>query len=352
MQSFNPARLIQSALMPVRPTVWTRVAGWLPTLSALALAVAAGGTDLRAAEVKTIKFGMTPKSFVESAQIIALQQGIFERNGLKVELVELAGDIIILRALVAGDLDIATIGSTVVLNAVEKGATIKAFVTPAPEQPHALVALKEIKTWKDLPGKVFAVSELGAISHTFPRIVLTNQGVNPDRINWLPVGGSGPRQRSLVAGKAESTLLHMERALQLTTAEPRFHIVGAMSEHLKGIPLVWHATRANWMTSNQDTIQRFTKSILEAVRFGVDNKPAMLKLGRELIGDDPKAVEAAYDLYRNSGVWGLNGGIDKRDFDATVKLAIDTKELRAPLDYDKVMEPKFVEAALKELGRR
>ena len=58
------------------------------------------GIAATAADLKTVRFGMTPKSFVESAPIIANQQGIFEKNGLKVELLELAGDVAILRAVV------------------------------------------------------------------------------------------------------------------------------------------------------------------------------------------------------------------------------------------------------------
>lgn len=318
--------------------------------AAIATTALAGGAS--AAELKTIRFGMTPKSFVESAQVIGAQKGFFERNGLKVDLVELTGDVIILRALVSGDLDIATIGSLVVINGIEKGAQIRAFVTPVPEQPHLLVALKEIKTWKELSGRTFAVSQLGAISHTFPRIILTGLGADPDKVNWLGIGGTGARQKALIAGKVEASLLHIERALQLVNSDPRFHAIGSTADYLKGVPLVWHAARTDWIAANKDTVQRFTKAILESVRYAYDNKPAMLKLGEELIGKDPVSVEQAYDTYRNTGVWGLNGGVDRAGFETTVNVGIQAGEIKQKVPYEKVIDPTFVEAALKELGRR
>jgi NitT/TauT family transport system substrate-binding protein len=303
------------------------------------------------AQLTPIRFGMTPKSFVESAQIVGVEQGIFRKNGLDVKLVELKGDVIILRALLSGDLEVATVGSYVVINAVQKGADIRAFVTPVPEQPHSLVANKSVKDWKDLVGKNFAVSEPGAISQTFPKVILTQLGVDPDKVNWLAIGGNSARQKALVAGQVDATLLHKERAIQVAQSDARFHVVGSTSDYLKGVPLVWHAARTDWLKKNHDVAVRYTKSIIESVRFAVHNRDAMLKLGEELIGKDPKAVAAAYDAYRTSGVWGVNGGLDRKGFDTTVKLGLQTGEMKSPIAFDKVVDTQFVDAALKDLGR-
>ena len=305
-----------------------------------------------AQELKTIRFGMTPKSFVESAQIIAVQQGIFEKNGLKVELVELSGDVLILRALLAGDLDVATVGSYVVINAAQKGAQVRAFVTPVPEQPHMLVATKAVGKWTDLVGKNFAVSEPGAISYTFPRVILSQMGVNPDRVNWLALGGNSARQKALLTGVVDATLIHKERAFQVARSDSRFHVIGSTGDYLKGVPLVWHTAKTDWLSANPDVARRYTKSIIEAVRFAMDNKSAMLKLGEELIGKDPVSVDEAYEAYRTSKVWGVNGGLDKEGFEFTIKLGMETKELREPIAFDKVVDTRFVDAALQELGRR
>ncbi len=309
--------------------------------------------SVASAQLTPIRFGMTPKSFVESAQIVAQQQGIFRKNGLDVKLVELKGDVLILRALLAGDLDVATVGSYVVINAVQKGADVRAFVTPVPEQPHMLVATTSIKDWKDLVGKNFAVSEPGAISQTFPKVILTQLGVDPDKVNWLAIGGNSARQKALVAGQVDATLLHKERAIQVAQSNPqRFHVVGSTSDYLKGVPLVWHTARTEWLQKNHDVALRWTKSIIEAVRFAVHNRDAMMKLGEELIGNDPKAVAAAYDAYRTSGVWGVNGGLDRKGFEATVKLGLETGQMKSPIAFDKVVDTEFVDAALKDLGRQ
>lgn len=309
-----------------------------------------GGVAASAADLDQIKLGMTPKSFVESAQIVAQSAGFFERNGLKVELVELRGDVLILQALISGDIQIGSIGSYAIFNAIQKGARVRAFLATVPEQPHMLVASRDVKSWADLVGKNFAISEPGAISQTFPRVILSRLGVDPDKVNWVAVGGNAPRQRALTTGTVQATLLHMERALQVVRSDNRFHTLGTTAEHLPGVPLVMNTAQTKWLEANKAVATRYTKAIIEATRFIMENKPAMLKLGKDLIGDDPGSVEAAYDAYRKSGVWGVDGGLDRKGFDFTIKLGIETGEMRRPISYDDVVDARFVAAVLTEIG--
>lgn len=342
MRSFKIAALTRSA---------TRQA---LSIAGLAASVVVSGalTETYAADMTKIRLGMTPKSFVESAQVIAEQQGIFKKNGLEVELVELRGDVLILRSLISGEVDIASVGSFAVFNAMQKGADIRAIVTPVPEQPHMLVAVKSIKGWKDLPGHSFAISQPGAISQTFPRAIMSRLGVDPDKVNYVAIGGNSARQKALLGGTVDATLLHKERALQVVKNSDRFHIIGSTAEYLKGVPLVLHVARTDWLKENRDAAIRYTTSIIEAVRFAYDNKPAMIELGKQLIGKDPEAVEAAYDAYRSSGVWGLNGGLNKKGFETTIQLGLDTGELEKGIAYESVVDMSYVKAALNELGRR
>jgi NitT/TauT family transport system substrate-binding protein len=322
---------------------------WLAAAAVLVGALAA--TPAALAQSVSLKLATTPPSFVESVHILAQQEGFFERNGLKVEVVQLRGDIIMLRALIAGEVQIASVGSYAIFNAVQKGAELRAFVAPVPQQPHALVAPKSITGWKDLPGKNFAISEPGAISQTFPRVIMAGLGINPDQVNYLAIGGNAARQKAVQTGTVDATLIHRERAIQMVRADPKFHVVANLVDHLPGVPLVLHTATRKWLDDNPDAARRYAKAMIEATRFALANKPAMAKLGQSLIGGDIADVEAAYDDYVKAGMWGANGELAKKDYDFTVKLGIDTGEMKEALAFDKVVDMRFVEAALKELGR-
>lgn len=320
-------------------------------LAAAIVAAALAMTHGALAQTAKLKLATTPPSFVESVHILAQQEGIFARNGLEVEVVQLRGDILMLRALIAGEVQIASVGSYAIFNAVQKGAELRAFVAPVPQQPHALVAAKSIAGWKDLPGKSFAISEPGAISQTFPRVIMAGLGINPDQVSYLAIGGNAARQKAVQAGTVDATLIHRERAIQMVRADPKFHIVANLVDHLPGVPLVLHTATRKWLDDNPDVARRYAKAMIEAARLALVEKAKMAKLGQSLIGGDMADVEAAYDDYAKGGVWGVNGELTKKDYDFTVKLGIDSGEMKEALAYDKAIDMRFVEAALKELGR-
>ena len=350
MSSLNQSESVRTA-----PRFWSRIG--VSNVQLLGLAAALAGTLLLAAApshaADKIKLGMVPNTYVEAAQHIAKENGFFSKNGLDVEFITLKGDILCLRALIGKEVDFASIGSFALINAVQKGAEVKAIISTVPEQPHILVAKKEIGGWKDLPGHTFAISQPGAISQTFPRAIMKQLNIDPDKVTYLAIGGNGARQTALLAGKVDATLLHKERAVAVVTSSDKFHLIGSTSDYLKGVPLVYHTARTEWLAKNGDVAKRYVKALIEATRFMVENKDVMVKYGERVIKKASKELIAkSFEEYKKSGVWGLNGGLNKAGFDFTIKLGVETKELKAPIEFEKVVDTNYVDAVLKDLGQK
>jgi hypothetical protein len=83
----------------------------------------------------------------------------------------------------------------------------------------------------------------------------------------------------------------------------------------------------------------------------VRNKAIMVKYGLTVIKADRKIIEDSFEVYKKSGIWGLNGGLNKKGFDLTIKLGVDTGELKKPITYKEVVSTKYVDGFLKEFGR-
>ena len=322
------------------------------SIFAVAIVVGSQISDSPAHALDKVKLGMVPSSYVEAAQQIAKQNGFFEKHGLDVEFVLLKGDILNLRALIGTEVDFASIGSFALINAIQKGANLRAVISTVPEQPHMLVTLKSIKSWKELPGHTFAISQPGAISQTFPRAIMTQLGVDPDTVQYLAIGGNGARQKALLGGKVDATLIHKERAVMVVKSSDKHHVIGSTAQYLKGVPLVYHAARKDWLDKNSDVAQRYVRALIEAARFMVDHKDVMVKYGQSVIKADKKIIAASFEEYKKSGVWGLNGGLSKTGLDFTIKLGVETGELASTIAFDAIVEPRFVDTVLKESGRK
>jgi len=85
--------------------------------------------DPAGAQAVKVKLGssLSPPALHVLAPYVALERGLFKKQGLDVEIVEIAGDPNHTKALLAGELDAAVIiGGTAVMVSASKGAKIRA----------------------------------------------------------------------------------------------------------------------------------------------------------------------------------------------------------------------------------
>src|SRR5207253_3744280 len=139
---------------------------------------------------------------------VALERGLFKKQGLDVEIVEIAGDPNHTKALLAGELDAAVIiGGTAVMVSASKGAKIRAWLVPNPISPFHIVAWREsATTLQGLVATGVGVSGIAGYSSLVPRIVLERAGVDPDKVKYVSVGSPADRFSSVVAGTLDGTL--------------------------------------------------------------------------------------------------------------------------------------------------
>jgi len=87
--------------------------------------------DPAGAQAVKVKMGssLSPPALHVLAPYVALERGLFKKQGLDVEIVEIAGDPNHTKALLSGDLDAAVIiGGTAVMVSASKGAKIRAWL--------------------------------------------------------------------------------------------------------------------------------------------------------------------------------------------------------------------------------
>ncbi len=139
---------------------------------------------------------------------IAKDAGLFNEEGLDVEMPYISSGTTITQALLGGDLHAGTnIGAPPVVSSVAQGAALTMVAVTGNRLDYILVSRRPIKDPGDLAGKRFAVSALGASSEIVTRIALEKLGVNPDSVTMLAVGGSPLRVSALAKGYVDATML-------------------------------------------------------------------------------------------------------------------------------------------------
>src|SRR2546426_2500246 len=325
-------------------------AAWI-ALGLFGLMIPAVG-DAQAAKIK-LGSSLSPPSLDSITPYVAIEKGIFKKYGFDVEVVEFRGDATHVKALLSGDIDLSiNMGATEGIVSASKKAPVPLWVVTNPITPYHFVARKEAgTTLQALVGKNVAVSGLGAISYHIPRIVLERSGVDPEKLKYVAVGSPADRFKALVAGKVDATVVTNTEAAKLASYPDIVDLVD-VPKVVPEIPYEFGMVREDYLQKNADTLYKLTKAIIESNRWIAANKAGTIEVAKKILPEEnPEVLSKAFDM-ADPRLWGVNGDISEASYKFTVEFLKKVGYLETPLPYDKFFDRRFVDRALKELGRK
>jgi len=307
------------------------------------------------AEAQKIKLGssLSPPSLDSISPYVAIEKGFFKKYGLDVEVTEFRGDAVHVKALLSGDINLSiNMGATEGIVSASKKAPIRLWVVANPITPYHFVARKEAgTTLQALVGKNIAVSGIGAISYHIPRMVLERSGIDPEKMKYVAVGSPADRFKALVAGKVDATVVTNSEAAKLAKYPEIIALVN-VPKLIPEIPYEFGMAREDYLQKNADTVQKLTKAIMEANRWIAANKAGTVEVAKKILPEESADVLGkAYDL-ADPRIWGVNGDISEASYNFTAEFLKKVGYLETPVPYKQFFDRRFVDQALKELGRK
>jgi ABC-type nitrate/sulfonate/bicarbonate transport system substrate-binding protein len=158
-------------------------------------------------KLRPVTIALTGKSVATVAFEMSVKRGHFKQEGLDVKFITLRQSDVIIKAIMAGELNFMSIIPTAILASV-RGLPIRTLAVNLDNAPYVLVGRPQIKSMSDLKGKKIAVSSLGGMSTLVVREIVARSGLEPDRdVIYLAVGGSETRSGAMAAGFVDAALV-------------------------------------------------------------------------------------------------------------------------------------------------
>jgi NitT/TauT family transport system substrate-binding protein len=158
-------------------------------------------------KLRPVTIGLTGKSVATVAFEMSVKRGHFKQEGLDVKFITIRQSDVIIKAIMAGELNFMSIIPTAILASV-RGLPIRTLAVNLDNAPYVLVSRPQIKSMSDLKGKKIAVSSLGGMSTLVVREIVARSGLEPDRdVIYLAVGGSETRSGAMAAGFVDAALV-------------------------------------------------------------------------------------------------------------------------------------------------
>src|SRR5437867_4147631 len=172
-----------------------------------------GHITAQAQELRRIFYG-TSTSVAHLPVWVGKDTGLFAKNGLNIEPVQIRGGAVSTMAIMSGQAVLSGVGAGSVVAARVEGGDIVLLACPADLEPVYLIARPEIKSPSELKGKAGGVTRLNSSIHFYLRSSLRMVGVDSDKeMTLLQLGGSAEITAALEAGRIAAAALTIKDVL-------------------------------------------------------------------------------------------------------------------------------------------
>ncbi len=247
----------------------------------LAACLLVGGAIRGAAAEDVLRVGKPQaQPFTLAPLDIGIEEGIFAKRGLTIEMTVFAGGAKLHQGIAAGAIDVA-VGAGPELAFVAKGSP-ELGIAAVVNRPAllALITQKDgpVATVADMKGRTVSVSTVSSLTAWLVKELSRQQGWGPDGIGLVELGTDGPQLAAMRTNQTSGMVLDVATAVKLGEAgsvrtlvnfgdvvkDFHMHVIYASNQAIAARPDDLRAFLAGWF----DTIAFMRRNKPEAVRIG------------------------------------------------------------------------------------
>ncbi len=250
------------------------------------------------AQTKRIAVAYSAISATQSAFYLAKDANIFEKHGLYVDPVYVAGGSRVSQAIIAGEFTVALAGGNIVY-ADLAGGDIVTFGGVVNVPSFYLYVQPSIKTQENLRGKTLGVTRYGASTDFTLRYLLKKWGVEPDRdVKIIQMGGQPEIFAGMQAGVIHGGILSSPGDFKAKKAG--FTMLVNFAKVGLDYPTTSLVSTRLTIKKDRETVKRFLMAYSEGVdRLFRDKELAMKIIGKWTRTQDRETLESSYEYATN-----------------------------------------------------
>ena len=303
--------------------------------------------------LQTVKLSEVTRSVFYAPQYVALSQGFFEEEGLKIELSTAQGADDVMTSVLANQSDIGFAGpeaSVYVYNEGKEDYT-EVFAQLTKRDGSFLVSRNENSDfeWTDVKGSTIIPGRKGGVPYMTLRYVLNKYGINPDADVVLDDSISFDLMAgAFSAGNADYVSL-FEPTASATENAGKGYIVASIGEETDELPYTAYFAKKSYIESNSDIVQKFTNAIYKGQKWVQSHSTEEVA---DAIIDyfpdtDRDLLITVLNRYKEIDVWSETPYLSEEGFDLLQTIIQDAGELKEKAPYDKIINNNFATNAIE-----
>lgn len=227
---------------------------------------------------------------------VTKEAGLFEKNGLSVELIFFRGGTEAAQALISGDVPFAMMGANAVIasNLAGSGNVIVAGLVKG--ILFKLVTSKDITRAEHLRGKRLGVASMSGSTYLATTLALQHLGIKPNEVTILAVGNAPTALAALRSGSTHGAVLLPPETLVAKKLGLNF-LLDLSSVGMEFQTAIIAAGREA-VEKKPHTVKKFMKALVTGIHTYKTDKNFSLKVLRKYFKtDDAEVIEETYNFY-------------------------------------------------------
>jgi len=246
--------------------------------------------------LKKVQVGVPAISMGNIIIYFTKEAKIFEKYGLDVDPVAVAGSGIASKALISGSVLISPIATPTVMTAVLAGSDMVILAHTMPGVIQSLMVRPEIKRDEDLKGKTIGVTTFGSLTDFLVKYLARQKGLNPDKdFALLQIGTDSDRFVALQQGRIQGATLSHPNFIFAQRAG--FHVLW---DFFRDVDYPWSeiATTRTQIKQDRDLVMRYMRAHIEGIaRFKQEPELAKKVIKKMLRLDDDSLAQESWELF-------------------------------------------------------
>jgi ABC-type nitrate/sulfonate/bicarbonate transport system substrate-binding protein len=292
-------------------------------------------TVVRVGNSSSTAFNFMPLAF-------GIQQGIFAKNGIDVQVVDLGGAAKIFQALIGGSIDVSLAAGTdipFILKGVPETGVGALAITPA------LLGVivpwdSPIHTLADLKGKKIGVSTVGSLTEWVAFAAAAKGGLAKSDITTVADGSTTPPQvAALETHQVDAQVSGVALGWNLEE-QKKGRLLAPASDFVGPFLLNVIYAQNDFVKEHPDAVRGFLKGWYETVNFMATHRAETVKFAKSIDGFSETVNEKQYDAVMPS--LSRDGTFPPDALAAAARSMVDLKMLPTEPDMMKFMTTKFL----------
>ena len=304
-------------------------------------------------ELVDVKLNEVAHSIFYAPQYVAIEEGYFTKEGIRLECVTGFGADKTMTAVLSGDADIGFMGAEASVYAYQEGANdaVVNFAQLTQRAGNFLVARKEMPDfkWSDLKGKDILGGRAGGMPEMVFEYILKQNGLDPQKdMNIDQSIDFGSTAAAFSGGQGDFTV-EFEPSATALEKEGAGYVVASCGVDSGYVPYTAYSAKKSFMEKNPEIVQGFVNALQKGMDYVNSHSAEEIAkiIKPQFKENDLDTITTIVKRYKDQDTWKDNLVFEKESFELLQDILDSAGELKARVDYSNLVVTDYAENAKK-----